>query len=94
MSNRLFTFPGGRRGIWRVSGIHAITGETLPQVDRVDVLAGAQGVADAGTVWFLRGIMSNERYVAREEKTQLAAIQEGLGRPSSTRAALIPIRKE
>jgi chlorite dismutase len=37
--------------------------------------------------------MSNERYVSREEKTQLVAIQEGLGRPSSTCAALIPIRK-
>jgi hypothetical protein len=37
--------------------------------------------------------MSNERYVRREEKAQLIATQEGLGRPTSTCAALIPIRK-
>jgi chlorite dismutase len=41
----------------------------------------------------LRGITSNERYVTREEKQQLVATQEGLGRPASTCAALIPIRK-
>ena len=41
----------------------------------------------------LRGITSNERYVVREEKTQLLAKQQGLGRPEATCAALIPIRK-
>jgi len=43
--------------------------------------------------WVLRGITSNERYVERVEKSQLVSKQQGLGRPESTRAALIPIRK-
>ena len=43
--------------------------------------------------WVLRGITSNERYVVREEKVALVGKQEGLGRPASTQAALIPIRK-
>ena len=46
-----------------------------------------------GTLWRLRGIRSNERYTTRDEKARLTAKQEGLGRPESTHAALIPIRK-
>ena len=38
------------------------------------------------------GVTSHERYVNRREHEMLAAIQEGLGRLGSTRAALIPIR--
>lgn len=41
----------------------------------------------------MRGITSNERYVERAERQQLVAVQEGLGRPAATHAALIPIRK-
>jgi chlorite dismutase len=44
-------------------------------------------------LWVLRGITSNERYVTAEEKAQLVGVQQGLGRPSSTCAALIPVRK-
>lgn len=36
---------------------------------------------------------SNERYVTLDEKGRLVANQQGLGRPESTCAALIPIRK-
>lgn len=46
-----------------------------------------------GATWLLRGITSNERYVARLEKDQLVAIQPALGRSQATCAALIPIRK-
>jgi chlorite dismutase len=46
-----------------------------------------------GARWLLRGVVSNERYVTREEREGLKAVQEGLGRPAATRAALIPIRK-
>jgi len=38
-------------------------------------------------------VVSNERYVNRGEHSELAARQEPLGRPGSTRAALIPITK-
>lgn len=46
-----------------------------------------------GAVWVLRGVTSNERYVTRVEHEALVSRQELLGRPGSTRAALIPIKK-
>jgi len=44
-------------------------------------------------VWDLRGNISNIRYTTRSELSALAAVQQGLGRPATTCAALIPIRK-
>ena len=41
----------------------------------------------------LRGVTSHARYAERAELDALGARQEGLGRPTATRAALIPIRK-
>jgi chlorite dismutase len=87
---RVFTFAGGDAGAWRVVGMTRVLGDPLPEVSRVSVTAGT---ADAPAKWRLRGITSNERYVTRDEKGQLVAKQQGLGRPESTRAALIPIRK-
>lgn len=89
---RLFSFVGGGTGDWRVERITAVAGESVPDVRAITVLPGQPAEA-AGSAWLLRGITSNERYVEREEKTALAARQEGLGRPAATRAALIPIRK-
>lgn len=43
--------------------------------------------------WTLTGVTSNERYVERSERTALTAVQQPLGRPTATCAALIPIRK-
>jgi hypothetical protein len=43
--------------------------------------------------WLLRGIRSNTRYTTAEERLQLEARQEGLGRSDSTLAVLIPIKK-
>ncbi|HKY22780.1 MAG TPA: chlorite dismutase family protein [Vicinamibacterales bacterium] len=60
---------------------------------RLSVIAGPSAQPPSGTSWLLRGITSNERYVVREEKGALVSKQEGLGRNASTRAALIPIRK-
>ncbi|MFL5310807.1 MAG: chlorite dismutase family protein, partial [Myxococcales bacterium] len=58
---------------------------------RLDRIEGAAGAG--GTSWTLRGTTSNERYVTRAEKEALRAVQPILGRPDSTRAALIPVRK-
>lgn len=91
MDGRLFTFAGGARGIWKVTGMSAVAGAPLPAADRVDVVPGPAALP--GTVWSLRGVVSNDRYVERAEKDALAARQEGLGRPGAIRAALIPIRK-
>lgn len=41
----------------------------------------------------LRGVTSHLRYATRSEVVQLAAVQEGLGRPQARSAVLIPIRK-
>ncbi len=89
--NRLFSFLGGSRGVWKVLRQESVVGEGLPAVDYVDLIAGQQ--QGAAAVWQLSGIVSNERYVQREEKQLLVQKQEGLGRVEATRAALIPIRK-
>lgn len=97
-SERLFVFEGGAEGPWKVRGMKAVRGEGLPAVSAVAVHqgnetppSGAQPVRSEG--FALRGVTSNERYVARQEKEALVAKQQGLGRPEATRAALIPIRK-
>jgi hypothetical protein len=91
MDGRLFTFAGGSAGTWEVTGMRAVAGAALPASGRVAVVPGS--AAPDGAAWGLTGIVSNERYVNRGEKTDLVARQEGLGRPESTCAALIPIRK-
>jgi chlorite dismutase len=80
-------------GPWIVDQIYSVAGEPMPEASRVSVVAdGDQRPLD--TTWSLKGIISNERYVIREEKSALVSKQEGLGRPGSKRAALIPIRKK
>ena len=91
MSERLYGFAGGDSGLWRVASMHTLLGMPLDPVARVEVFPGAG--AAAGSRWLLRGVTSNERYVNRDEHAQLVLKQEGLGRPASTCAALIPIRK-
>lgn len=74
----------------------AIRGEPLSAVARVDVVSGTNMGSEPQrplSGWSLRGITSNERYVVREEKSQLASKQQGLGRAGASRAALIPLRK-
>ncbi len=93
MSQRLFTFIGGNKGPWRVTGIDALIGDSLPFANRPEIIAGAEVPIRKDAAWVLRGITSNERYVTRDEKTGLAARQQGLGRPEARCAALIPIRK-
>jgi hypothetical protein len=61
---------------------------TKLSIDNSSILPG-----DLKKGWQLQGIVSNELYVERSEKNELAAKQEGLGRPSSTSAVLIPIKK-
>lgn len=94
------TFVAGATGDWLVQGVRAIVGEPLPMTAALRRLEGASfveggssGGGSAAPVWALRGVRSNERYIERAEKTQLGAVQEGLGRPASRVAALIPLRK-
>lgn len=89
---RLFTFVGGDDGAWTITRNTTVRGEHLSAAARLDVLAGPPPAA-AVSAWALRGVVSNERYVTRVEKTALVGIQEAIGRPHATRAALIPIKK-
>ena len=93
MSTRLFSFIGGDTGLWRVAEMKGIVGEPLPAVRRLEIASSSEIPSDPHAAWVLRGITSNERYVVREERSQLVAKQLGLGRPEATCAALIPIRK-
>jgi chlorite dismutase len=87
------SFVAAAEGEWRVENIQAIVGETLPQAPAVNRIEAPEFTTPADAAWVLRGVRSNERYVTAGEKRQLAALQQGLGRPASRRAVLIPILK-
>ncbi|APB33542.1 hypothetical protein GlitD10_1222 [Gloeomargarita lithophora Alchichica-D10] len=91
MNPRLFYFTAGTQGTWKIRDIRPLIGAGLDWGER---LAVTQDPPTEQAAWCLRGIKSNERYVTRTEKEQLLAIQEGLGRPASRYASLIPIRKQ
>jgi chlorite dismutase len=93
VSGRLFSFAGGATGSWRIVRIETIVGEHLPSASRLAVSEGVPDISCASAAWCLRGITSNERYVTGQEKTQLVAKQQGLGRSEALCAALIPIKK-
>ena len=89
----LVAFAGGRSGPWRIECIEGVSGEPLQAATRLSVVEGAAAARAGDAAWVLRGVTSNERYVTRREHDELAARQQPLGRPGSTRAALIPIKK-
>lgn len=93
MNPRLFSFVGGSTGEWSVISAEAISGDPLPVVERVDFVTGAVSELPGEAKWILRGVTSNARYTTRGEKDALVQKQAALGRPESTLAALIPIRK-
>ncbi|REG14051.1 chlorite dismutase family protein [Roseateles depolymerans] len=91
--NNHYSFIGGTDGQWQVTSCEAVIGTSLVTVPRVNVLnTQFSGPAPHGT-WVLKGFTSNVRYAERHEINQLRAKQEGLNRPSSSCAALIPIKK-
>ncbi len=93
MNARLFTFIGGEVGPWQVVDVKPVIGKPLADVQRLNVVDGSVPVEPDIAKWFLRGVISNERYVTRPEKNQLVDKQPELDRPEATCAALIPIRK-
>ncbi len=85
-------FLAGSSGPWRIDRIESVIGEGLAPADRLTMVEGPADLT-APTAWTLRGTTGNARYDNRSELTAMAARQEGLGRPTATLAALIPIRK-
>lgn len=87
-------FASATSGTWMIERVDSVTGPALPSASHVRIVEGAAALEPVdGAAWVLRGVTSNERYLTRHEHDALVARQEGLGRPSATRAALIPIRK-
>jgi chlorite dismutase len=87
------SFVASASSEWTVEAIRAVRGSTLPAASGLARLEGSEFTTPADATWILRGVRSNERYVGQDEKRRLSTVQEGLGRPASRRAALIPIRK-
>ena len=90
---RLVAFIGGASGAWRIDRIESVRGPGLAPAERLEILEDGPMPALDAVQWILRGVTSNERYVTRAEHLALEARQAALGRPTATRAALIPIRK-
>ncbi len=88
----LVSFIAGDTGRWRIDRVAPVIGESLGNAARLDVIEGAIISSVAGA-WTLRGFTSNARYTNGNELNALQVRQQGLGRPESTCAALIPIRK-
>ncbi len=88
----LVSFLAGDAGQWRIEKIASVKGQGLSLAPRLKVIEGPDTLG-AHSLWNLRGVTSNTRYTYRRETDAMQARQEGLNRPQSTRAALIPIRK-
>ncbi len=57
------------------------------------VVEGTGAPIPTSARWVLQGVTSYERYSTLQERQALLAVQEPLGRPTATRAALISIKK-
>ncbi|HEX2736173.1 MAG TPA: chlorite dismutase [Polyangiaceae bacterium] len=90
MNPRLYCFAAGFEGAFRITGVQAVKGETLALAPHLSVVAGSAPPA-GDWVWALQGVVSNERYVAANERAAIAA--PPLGRPDAMLGALIPIKK-
>lgn len=96
MAQLLFvTFVAGETGKWKVDRMAPVSGEMLPQVARLDMLESPTPVTMPAPIdgWVLRGTTSHLRYTTKEEAAELNRLQQGVGRPESTCAAFIPMRK-
>jgi hypothetical protein len=87
------TFAAGSSGDWLIESISAVRGEELPRARHLQRLEGEAFASSAQAVWLLNGVRSHERYVHRDERERLVAVQPPLERATADRAALIPIRK-
>jgi len=88
----IVSFVAGPEGLWRIDGILAPTGETLPPAARLAMVEG-DATEGAGARWALRGMVGPAVYAGEAEDDALAAEQEPLGRPEARCAALIAVRK-
>jgi len=90
---RAFSFIGGDSGNWSVASQRTLLGEPIANVSHVEMVAGARPDMPPGAAWMLRGVATNDRYTTASEKAELLRLQMPVGRASSTRSALILMRK-
>jgi hypothetical protein len=88
-----FALVGADFGAWTIDALKPVRGPGLDKAARLTVRRLASDPDPHPVVWRLEGQMSNLRYATRREVSDLRARQEGLGRPSARRAAMIPIKK-
>lgn len=93
MTNTFFDFIGDTTGEWEVSTMATIKGNPIAPVTHLTKVPCNELNQSESGIWTLKGIVSNLRYTEKEDKDKLAAVQQDLGRSSSTLAAFIPIRK-
>lgn len=92
-----YRFFGGSHGAWQVTAQQTLCGEALPKVQAVDMihldsLQQAKPLLEPNA-FCIDGYISNLRYTEAQERRQLVAVQEGLGRATARCAAIIPIKK-
>ncbi len=92
MENNTFNFIGTNSGPWKVLHMNTLLGDSLKEIPYLRI-EQSNLISHSTDIWTLKGFTSNVRYATKGEKEDLAAIQEGLGRPEASLAALIPIRK-
>lgn len=92
MSNT-YCFVGGTQGAWQVDSMQTVAGAGLGAVTCLDMVNMPRAQLHGKGAWVLQGFTSNVRYAVRSEVDTLKSIQQGLRRPASTCAALIPIKK-
>jgi hypothetical protein len=92
MTNK-YHFVAGEHGLWKISRILPVSGQSLPTASRLHIVNGEIERPPADVKWILRGLTSNVRYATAAEITELKSRQPALNRPEATRAALIPIKK-
>ncbi|MDX2196803.1 MAG: chlorite dismutase family protein [Cytophagales bacterium] len=92
MTTNTFDFIGGNIGEWKVISMNTVCGQPIDTVSHLDILPSLTNNRNTG-IWTLTGFTSNVRYAEKNEREKLMAVQSDLGRPLSTCAALIPIRK-
>ena len=86
-------FAAGDSGNWDIRAISCLSGPGFPIASRLEIFEGEAAHITRPCIWQLPGITSHQRYTTALEARKLATVQPPLGRPTATRAALIPIRK-
>lgn len=93
MTRQMFSFVGGASGRWKVTRMETIIGTPLERVTAIDILEDDVNLSYDNAGWVLHGVTSYERYVNKDEKQLLTAVQPPLERPQAMCAALIPVKK-